>query len=69
MSEPCKITVERVDSQVVMKFANATIRISEDTAQVLGRAMQMVAFGEKTRLTVYEETSHRPAGLYSESTT
>lgn len=64
MNSPSKIIVERIDSQVSVRFANATVRVSEDTAQVLGRAMQTVAYGERSKVTVYEETATRPAGIY-----
>lgn len=64
MNAPNKITVEHHDGKVVMSFVNSVVRVSEDTAQVLGRALQQVAYGEKTRLTVFEESSTRPAGLY-----
>lgn len=66
MNSPAKIIVERIDTKVSVRFANATVRVSEDTAQVLGRAMQSVAYGERSKVTVYEETDHRPAGLYSD---
>jgi len=70
VSELAKFVVERQgggDQSFVWLHLNtgSIIRISEDTAQILARALQMVAFGEKPRLTVYEETETRPAGMYS----
>ena len=67
MSEPAKIIVERTGEgngspSVAIHFAGFLKFVTEDTAQVLARALQQVAFGEKVRLTVYEETTNRPAG-------
>lgn len=71
MSDPQKIVVERTGEgsnspSVAIHFAGFLKFVSEDTAQVLARALQQVAFGEKTRLTVYEETNHRPAGVFAD---
>ena len=66
MSEPCKILVERTGSSppaIAVHFPGKTIFLSEDTAQVLGRALQQVGFGEKKQVTVREETGTRPAGI------
>lgn len=68
MSEPSKIIVERTGSStpaIAVHFLGYVKFMTEDTAQVLGRALQQVAFGEKARQTVYEETETRPAGIYS----
>jgi hypothetical protein len=59
--------VERTGSEtkaVVVHFADHVAFMTEDTAQVLGRALQQVGFGEKTRLVVFEETATRPAGIF-----
>lgn len=68
MSNPQKIVVERTGSStpgVAIHFLGYVKFMTEDTAQVLGRALQQVAFGEKDRQTVYEETETRPAGVYA----
>lgn len=68
MSDPQKIVVERTggsNPSVAVHFAGYIKHMTEDTAQVLGRALQQVAFGEKERQVVYEETLTRPAGVYA----
>lgn len=68
MNNPAKIVVERTSTSapmIVVHFAGYIKHMSEDTAQVLGRALQQVAFGEKDKLTIYEESNTRPAGLYA----
>lgn len=69
MSGPAKIIVERTGSStpaVAIHFSGHVTMITEDTAMVLADALKQVAYSEAKRLTVYEETNHRPAGLYSE---
>ena len=65
MSEPSKILVERTGSAtpaIAIHFTGGKSHfMTEDTAQVLARAIQQVAFGEKKQLTVFEETATRPA--------
>lgn len=68
MSNPQKIVVERTGSStpgVAIHFLGYVKFMTEDTAQVLGRALQQVAFGEKEKLTVFEESDSRPAGVYA----
>lgn len=69
MSEPSKIIVERTGGSstpaIALHIGGQVKFMTEDTAQVLGRALQQVGFGEKNRLTVYEETDTRPAGIYT----
>jgi hypothetical protein len=69
LSEPHKIVVERTGSDtpaIAIHLGGHVKFMTEDTAQVLGRALQQVSFGEKKRLTVYEETTHRPACVYTD---
>lgn len=68
MSGPSKIIVERTGSStpgVAIHFAGHVTMMTEDTALVLADALKQVAYSEKKRLTVFEETDTRPAGLYS----
>lgn len=65
MSDPAKIVIERVGPTITVHLVGYIKSMTEDTAQVFGRALQQVAFGEKDRLTVYEESPSRPAGIYA----
>lgn len=69
MSGPAKIIVERTGSStpaVAIHFAGHVTMVTEDTALVLGDALKQVAYGEKKRLVVFEETETRPAGIYTQ---
>lgn len=69
MNAPSKFTVERTGTStpaVALHLGGTVVFMTEDTAQVLGDALRMVAFGEKKRLVVYEETNTRPSGMYAD---
>ncbi len=66
MSGPAKIIVERTGSStpaVAVHFAGHVTMITEDTALVLADALKQVAYNEKKRLVVMEETDSHPARL------
>jgi uncharacterized protein (DUF1786 family) len=68
MNAPSKFIVERTGSNtpaVSVHFHGTAVFMTEDTALVLADALKQVAYGEKQRLTVFEETETRPAGLYA----
>ncbi len=68
MSEPAKIIVERTGSStpaVAIHLGGQVKFMTEDTALVLADALKQVGYGEKKRLTVFEETETRPAGIYA----
>lgn len=68
MNAPSKFIVERTTSNpptVVAHFAGHIQFMTEDTALVLADALKQVALGEKTRLTIFEETTTRPASIYA----
>lgn len=68
MNGPSKFIVERTGSTtpaVALHITGQVHFMTEDTALVLADAMKQVAYGEAKRLTVYEETETRPAGMYS----
>jgi hypothetical protein len=65
VSAPSKIIVELTGKTIAVHFTGHVTLISEDTALVLADALKQVAYGEKKRLTVYEESETRPAGIYA----